>query len=102
MRATKEKCEMFPYTLYSEVIEDHKYSDNLISMLLNQKAKQSRKLHPTSIYLENCSTYKHMYNEDILVYVWEGNRWVFVYFNEGNTFANKKLCFGSIECWLKN
>ena len=55
MSATKEKGGHV-HTEVSEMIKDHKYSDNLISMLLNHKAKQGGKLHPTSIYLGNCST----------------------------------------------
>ena len=41
-------------------------------MLVNQKAKHHKKLHPTRIYLDNCSTYNQMYNEELLTDVIEG------------------------------
>ena len=41
-----------------------------------------------------------MFNEDILSYAREGNRWLFGHCNAGASSANKKGCFGSIEFWL--
>ena len=40
----------------SKLIEYHEASEDRISMLVNQKAKQRQKPHFTSIYLENFST----------------------------------------------
>ena len=46
-------------------------------MLVNHKEKNHGKLHPTRIYLDNCSTYNHMYNEELLTDVRKGNSWMF-------------------------
>ena len=69
-------------------------------MLLNQKAKQREKIHPTRIYLDRCSTHDRMYNEELLTYVREGNRWLFGHCNEGTTSTNNKGIYFFIACWI--
>ena len=69
-------------------------------MPVNQKNKQRKKMYPTRIYLDNFSTYNHMYNEELLADVGEGNIWMFGHWNTCTTPANKKVYFGSIECWI--
>ena len=97
---TKEKCGR-AHTQVSEVVEYHKDSKNGIYMLVNHKAKQHKEIHPTRIYLDKFSTYNHMYNEELLIDVREGNTCIFRNCNAGNTSNNRRVSFGSIECWLK-
>ena len=45
-------------------------------MLVNQKTKQRENIYLTRIYLENCSMYNQMYNEDLLNDVREVKSWI--------------------------
>ena len=92
LSTTKEKGGNI-HTQVSEVVKDNKYLENGTSMLLKQKTKQRKRLHTTRIYLDKCSTYNHMYNEELLTDLREGNRWPFGHFNAGTTCTNRKGCF---------
>ena len=67
-------------------------------MLVNQKTKQHEKQHSTRIYLGNCSTYSHIYNEELITDAREVNSWLFRHCNIGTTSTNKNRSFGSIDC----
>ena len=69
-------------------------------MMVNQKASKRGKLYPTMIYQYNFSAYNHMYNEELLTDIREGNSWLFGDCNAGTTSTNKKGHFGFIECWI--
>ena len=55
------------------MVEDNRYLENGISMIVNHNANQREKLNPTRIYLDNCYKYNHMYNEELLKDVREVN-----------------------------
>ena len=59
MCATKEKGGRSHNKLIG-LIEEHNESEGGISIMVNHKSKQSKKLHPTQIYLDNCSTYNQI------------------------------------------
>ena len=78
------------HTQVSEVVEDNIDLENRISMLVRHKAKQRKKLHPNRIYQDNCFTYNHIYNENLLTDVIKRNSWIFENCNAGTTPTKHK------------